>query len=220
MSQAAKTEIDRFASFYDSELARTGFRPDASSTRDSRIEFLQQTVKRFCSPHLSMKRASFSRPISDEVVVYVQTREFRDFLRSGGTSVYEVILADNTEHLPLDQLLVDPITLGILIEPLTSVPTVPGCTGPTPDPEPIPVPVPPPAPSFPYPDESTAVKAYQVRVKATYKEAGRIFPDQNDSDAFRHFSRYGYSCSKMSEPDAANKHIAELRKDLGLPPIV
>jgi len=71
---------------------------------------------------------------------------------------------------------------------------------------------------YPYPDEPTVGKAYQSRVKACYEEAKRAFPDPADEDAFRHFMRYGYSCRYMPEPDAANKHIAELRADLGLPP--
>jgi len=82
--------------------------------------------------------------------------------------------------------------------------------------EPAPIPVPPPV-GFPYPDENTTVKAYQGRVRQAYNDAGRPFPDPNDSDAFRHFTRYGYSCRSMPEPEAANKHIAELRADLGLP---
>lgn len=79
-----------------------------------------------------------------------------------------------------------------------------------------PVPVPPPV-GYPYPDEATTVAAYQARVKSTYAEAGRTFPDPNDMDAFRWFSRYGSSCREMPEPDAANKHIRELRDGLGLP---
>jgi hypothetical protein len=71
--------------------------------------------------------------------------------------------------------------------------------------------------TYPYPDEPTTGKAYQDRVKATYTEAGRAFPDPADEDAFRHFMRYGYSCHEMPEPDAADKHIAELRSHLGLP---
>jgi len=71
---------------------------------------------------------------------------------------------------------------------------------------------------YPYPDEPTTGKAYQNRVKATYTEAGRAFPDPADEDAFRHFMRYGYSCRYMPEPEAADKHIAELRVDLGLTP--
>ncbi len=69
---------------------------------------------------------------------------------------------------------------------------------------------------YPYPDEPTTGKAYQTRVKETYTEAKRAFPDPADEDAFRHFMRYGYSCRYMPEPEAADKHIAELRADLGL----
>lgn len=70
---------------------------------------------------------------------------------------------------------------------------------------------------YPYPDENTAGKAYQDRVYDSYVEAGRTFPDPADPDAFRHFMRYGYSCRSMPEPEASDKHIAELRADLGLP---
>lgn len=76
----------------------------------------------------------------------------------------------------------------------------------------------PPTQSFPYPDEPTAVKKYQDRVRASFNAIGRPFPDPNDSDAFRHFTRYGYDCSKMAEPESANKHIKELRAELGAPP--
>ena len=78
-------------------------------------------------------------------------------------------------------------------------------------------PPPPPQASFPYPDERVAVRRFQVRVKAAYRAVGRPFPDPLDEDAFRHFTRYGYSCHEMPEPDAAAKHIAELRRDLGAP---
>ena len=74
----------------------------------------------------------------------------------------------------------------------------------------------PPTPQFPYPDENTTGKAFQARVKQAYVDANRPFPDPNDQDAFRHFMRYGYSCHEMPEPDAANKHIAELRAQLGV----
>ena len=69
---------------------------------------------------------------------------------------------------------------------------------------------------YPYPDEPTTGKAYQDRVAAAYEEAGRAFPDPEDEDAFRHFMRYGYSCRYMPEPEAADKHIGELRTELGL----
>ena len=75
-----------------------------------------------------------------------------------------------------------------------------------------------PAQAYPYPDEPTTGKAYQDRVKATYAEKGLKHPAENDPDAFRHYMRYGYSCRYMPEPEAADKHIAELRVDLGLKP--
>ncbi len=69
---------------------------------------------------------------------------------------------------------------------------------------------------YQYPDEPTTVRAYEDRVGATYAKAGRLFPDPNDRDQFRWFTRYGYSCRTMPEPQAANKHIAELEKELGI----
>ena len=74
----------------------------------------------------------------------------------------------------------------------------------------------PPAQSFPYPDENTQGKAFQARVKQAYTDANRPFPDPNDQDAFRHFMRYGYSSHEMPEPKAADKHVAELRAQLGV----
>lgn len=68
--------------------------------------------------------------------------------------------------------------------------------------------------NFPYPDERTTIKAYQERVRAEYEAVGRTFPDPVDSDAYRHFTRYGYSCGSMPEPEAADKHISELRAEL------
>lgn len=77
------------------------------------------------------------------------------------------------------------------------------------------VPVPPPVVSYPYPDEPTWWSAYTRRVAACFAEAGRRFPD--DPEAFRWFSRCGYDCAGMDKDAAADKHIAELRKALGLP---
>ena len=137
---SAQAEIGRFVAYYQAELNRTGFRPDQTSTRDTRIAFLQQTVKRFCSPMLAMKRADPTRPISDEVVVFVQAgaeyRTFADFLISGGSAAWK--LSDHVEGiLPVEQPLVNPITLDRLPEN-TLAPTVPGCTGPGPSPGPTP----------------------------------------------------------------------------------
>lgn len=81
-----------------------------------------------------------------------------------------------------------------------------------------PDPPPPPSSSFPYPDEATAGSKFKDRVKAAYQAVGRSFPDPFDAEAYFHFSRYGYSCNEMPEPEAANKHITELRSALGAPP--
>lgn len=68
--------------------------------------------------------------------------------------------------------------------------------------------------AFEYPDENTAGKAYQARVRREYEAVDRRFPDPDDEDQFRHFMRYGFSSGRMPEGEAANKHIAELRADL------
>lgn len=79
----------------------------------------------------------------------------------------------------------------------------------------------PPAPkpqesAFPYPDENTHGLAFQAGVKRAYNDAGRPFPDPNDSDAFRHFIRLGYSFRVMPPQQAIDKHLAELRAQLGV----
>ena len=75
---------------------------------------------------------------------------------------------------------------------------------------------PPPIPSFPYPDENSAGRAFLTRIKQAYTDARRPFPDPNDQDGFRHFVRYGYSAHEMPELQAADKHVAELRAQLGV----
>ncbi|HEX7280883.1 MAG TPA: hypothetical protein VF239_02425 [Vicinamibacterales bacterium] len=77
-------------------------------------------------------------------------------------------------------------------------------------------PPPPPVVSFPYPDESSCGRAFQERIRKAYQDAGRRFPDANDHDGFRHFVRYGYSAHEMPEAQAADKHVAELRAQLGV----
>lgn len=221
---AAFAEINRFAAFYRAELSRTGFKPDATSTRDTRVKFLQETVKRFCSPLLSMKRGSPTRPISDEVVVYVRTREFRDFLRNGGTSNYEVLLSDETELLPMDQPLVNPLDLTTLTEPITTVPTVPGCSSvPVPEPEPEPTPIPPGIPTY----ESLGGDQFfrdhvGVPLATDMREVGQHL---NDGSSVW-FSRTAYDCiqARFQDPTVdivpiALHHRNEWRAILNLPPI-
>jgi hypothetical protein len=206
----AQSEITRFVQFYNSELTRTGFVPDHTSTRDTRIAFLQQTAQRFCSPLLAMKRADPGRPISDEVVVFVGAgvdyRLFADFLISGGSAAWK--LSDHIEgYLPAEQPLVNPMTLGLLPEH-TPVPTVPGCLGPTP--------IPPPTPSLPpYPGDpvfdeiGVALFAdYALALQAPNPQMGRWFGR----------TVYDYLAG-MPMADSIHKHRNEWREVLGLPPL-
>ena len=209
-AQTAQDEISRFVDFYGSELQRTNFLPDAGSTRETRIAFLQATVKRFCSPLLAMKRADASRPISDEVVVYLKTgpeyRVFADFLISGGSSAWR--LSDHLEgKLPIAQPLVNPITLGLLQE-ASFAPTVPGCV--PPGPTPIPPPQTPPYPGDPVFD------AVGVALFADYAEAGQA----PNAEMGRWFGRtiYDWIAKVVPTLDASIvKHRAEWRAALGLP---
>lgn len=75
----------------------------------------------------------------------------------------------------------------------------------------------PPAPKPVYPDENTFWKAFQEQMRKAYSDAGRTFPDPNDADAFRRFSRCGFDIGTgMNADAAAAKHISELRKELGV----
>lgn len=212
----AQDEISRFVSFYDDELSRTGFKPDASSTRDTRIAFLQQTVKRFCSPLLAMKRADPTRPISDEVVVFVQAgaeyRKFADFLISGGSANWQ--LSDHIEgFLPASQPLVNPLTLAFLPDGVLA-PTVPGCTGPTPGPGPEPPPVVQPYPSE-SPDGGWWGQVADVQIAATYARKGIPYP--SDQKSLRWVGRISYDIRDgMTKEASLAKHIKELEQELGL----
>lgn len=96
--------------------------------------------------------------------------------------------------------------------------------GTVPDVKPKP-PEPPPAVKRAYPDENDYWKKFQDRVKKAYNEAHRQFPDPNDLDSFRRFSRCGFDVDWTINPatgkpltadEAADKHITELRRELGL----
>lgn len=224
-AQTAQQEIGRFVDFYGDELSRTGFKPDHTSTRETRIAFLQATVKKFCSPLLSMKRADPGRPISDEVVVFLKLgaeyRFFSDFLISGGSSAWR-LSAHLEGALPIAQPLVNPLTLGVLPE-ASFAPLAPGCTSPTPTPTPTPPvcppqkPCPPPPVVQPYPDENVFWLGYEQQVALIYFEAGKPFPD--NSAAFRWFTRVAYDIRDgMTKEAAAAKHLKALREALGLKP--
>jgi hypothetical protein len=115
--------------------------------------------------------------------------------------------------------------------PVTVFDVIRGAGGPTPQPswdridlagpgawvQPTTIAVPPPTLKPAYPDENTFWKAFQASMRTAYTDAGRTFPDPNDADAFRRFSRCGFDIGTgMNADAAAAKHISELRKDLGV----
>lgn len=219
--------------FYGQELERTGFRPDHTSTRDSRTVFLQKVVRLFCHPYVAMKRADTGRPISDEAIVICKPGEhyrwFGDFIISGGTADWR--LTDHMEgYLPVAQPLVSPLmelyagasTPGYMAEPLPGgvVPTVPGCVAPlppTPEPEPEP-----PAPMYPSYEElggDEGGKKITRMLEADYKEAGRPGLDR-DCGAWQQRVSYDFLTRKVpTVEESINKHRPDWRKALGLPPL-
>lgn len=213
-AQTAQQTISAFVDFYALELSRTGFKPDASSTRETRIAFLQDTVKRFCSPLLAMKRADAGRPISDEVVVFLRTgpeyRVFADFLISGGSGAWS--LSRHLEgRLPIAQPLVNPLTLGLLQE-ASFAPTVPGCKPPGATPAPVPVPVPQPKP---YPGDQFFIEKIGQILEWDYAEAGQRL----NAGSSVWFSRtiWRYVNEGMSIEQSVAQSRKEWRAALGLP---
>ena len=185
---------------------REGYNLGSSSTREYRNAFWARVLGCVHHGHPIYNPAPDPRwhlkrepggPQSDDVAAFLPSRDAWDCIPGAGADGYR-FEADY---------------LGVLQpQQVTYVPPIPADTG-VPDPE-----LPPPTgPStFDYPDENTAVKTFQDRVKQAYADAKRQFPDPNDQDAYRHFARYGYDCHSMPEPEAANKRIAELRAQLGV----
>lgn len=214
-AQTAEQEIGRFVDFYGSEVKRTGEAPDHTSTRESRILFLQRTVKAFCSPLLAMKRADPGRPISDEVVVFVgvgpEYRTFADFIPSGGTANWR--LSKHTEGaLPISQPLVNPLTLGLLQE-ASFAPTVPGCKPPGSTPAPVPVP---PAPQpKPYPGDQFFIERIGQILEWDYAEAGQRLNAGSSVWFARTIWRHVNEGMSMEQSVAQSRK--EWRAALGLP---
>ena len=179
-----------------------GYNLGASSTRDYRNAFWARaigcaywghpTYNKNPDTQWNLKKAGQGSPQSDDVATSLPSRSAWDCIPGAGADGYH-FEADYIGILPPEQVVYAP-----------------------PKPDSGGAVIPPPATSYPYPDEPTTIMAYQNRVKATYAEAGRIFPDPNDSDAFRWFTRYGYRCKTEPEPQVANAVIAELRAGLGL----
>lgn len=114
----------RFATFYRAQCAQQGWQPNESTTREQRVEFLRRAVLNFraifpLEPKFWMKRADATRPVSDEVVVWLTPgsdyRRFWDFLANGGAPNWSVKVTAHDlgegEILPMGQLIVDPVTL-------------------------------------------------------------------------------------------------------------
>ena len=131
-----------------------------------------------------------SRPASDDVAVSLPTRTSWDCIPGAGDDGYRFEASDPF-ILPADQFVY--------------VPAKPAGSGATP-----PV-IPPAAQAFPYPDENTFWSLYTHEVKRRY--AGGVLNDE----AFRWFSRCGFSCHEMKPEDAAAKHLAELDAITGGP---
>lgn len=114
-----RDNMDRFANFYLQECGRRGWAPDASSTRETRVAFLQDCILLYRPKSgdstFVMKRAAADRPIGDDVVVFTvdgpDYRRYWDFISGAGAGNWKVSVTGAGEILPSDQLLVDPVTL-------------------------------------------------------------------------------------------------------------
>jgi hypothetical protein len=113
-----KDDAERFCRHYLAQCQATGFKPDANSTHEQQMQFLRQCVLSFHDPTIVMKRASTTRPISNEVIVFARPQEqyrwYWDIIGNAGTPDWIVQAAGPGAMLPLDQPLVDPKTLEIL----------------------------------------------------------------------------------------------------------
>jgi hypothetical protein len=120
-----KDDAERFVAFYRGRAEGLGFKPDDTTSREQRIRFLAETLVAFGKPGIVMKRADAGRPISDEVIVFTAPtfpgdhRRFWDFIKSGGTSAFQLRIDGPGEILPgptgqEQQLLVDPRTLQVM----------------------------------------------------------------------------------------------------------
>lgn len=223
--QTALADMQAFAAFYEVRMRAENWEPDERTSRDERVAFLQRTVKLFCNPNLAMKRASDTRPISDEALVSVRSGEYRqfwDFIRSGGSANYQILKSSGDlghgEILDASQPLVNPLTLGKLGEPTKVVPVVAGCVPPS-QPQPTPVPVPAPTPVYPpYPPTEAVVDQAGSALFADFAEAGQQPNDQMFRFAFR--VAYSWLTKEVPSLDASvAKHRQEWRQLLGLPPL-
>lgn len=167
------------------------------------VKLAEQFAHTFPSQAWGTKRADPGRPPSTDCICTQSPFVGYDVIITQGRP--EQHLARHPEALNLT---------GQVFIPVVATDHVGGAVKPPkpkpPKPEPAkPVPV--------YPDESTFWKEFQDKVRAAYRDKGRVFPDPHDVDSFRPFSRCGFDIGAgMAPQQAADKHIAELRAALGL----
>ena len=199
-----------------------GFDLGAASTRESRNAFWMRVIgcAHFGHPVYNpapdaswhVKDAGGGRPMSDDTAVHLPSREAWDCIPGAGAGSYDPHQFNRDEHgVRVPGYRFEAHALGVLpAAQHVYPPSSPSGSGPAPTPAP-------PKPTVTYPDEPTFWLAFQDRMRKAYSDKGRAFPDPNDADAFRRFSRCGFDIGQGMDPQrAADKHIAELRQELGV----
>lgn len=119
----------RFAQFYLARCHARQWGPDSTTTREGRVQFLREAIIEYRAKtgdkSFVMKRASTTRPIGDDVVVFMDPREsgnyrrFWDFIGNAGIDTWSVKRTPQElgegEILDSAQVLVDPVTLQNMI---------------------------------------------------------------------------------------------------------
>lgn len=114
-----------FAQFYLDRCHALRWGPDASTTRDSRVEFLRQAIIAYRAKtgdkSFVMKRADRGRPVGDDVIVFMDDprtgdyRRYWDFIGNAGIDAWVVKRTARElgegEILDTGQILVDPVSL-------------------------------------------------------------------------------------------------------------
>jgi hypothetical protein len=119
----------RFAAFYKARCARLGWWPNQPDDHENQMQFLRQTILEYRAAtgdkSFVMKRASATRPVSNEVIVFMvdehtgDYRRYWDFIGDAGLRSFDI--KDTPQKLghgailPKDQPLVDPVTLNTIV---------------------------------------------------------------------------------------------------------
>lgn len=114
-----RDNMDRFATHYGVFCGSTGRAPNATSTRESRVQLLRDAVLSYRAAtgdrSFVMKRADAGRPIGDDVVVFITPgsdyRRYWDFIPNAGLDTWALAVHGGGDILDPGQILVDPDTL-------------------------------------------------------------------------------------------------------------